>query len=699
MRRQDHAEAKDVKKQPADSLTPDLSAAPTPRRNFARWRALCLSLVYVVFAIHIIHWKISGKTLAPLELNEVMYTLELGIITAGFVFMCLLVLGTMIIGRFFCSWACHIMVLQDLCAWVLRKVGIRTKPIRSRLLLLVPPLTAFYMFIWPQIIRAWHDKAFPAFHVATEDENWKSFITDNFWRNLPGPWIIALTFVVCGFVMVYVLGSRTFCTYVCPYGAIFGLADRFAPGNIRVSDACQQCGTCTAACTSGIRVHEEVKQHGRIVNPACLKDLDCVSACPQQALSYGFTKPALFKSHASGGRFGSLPYNFSVAEELLAAFLFLVALLAFRGLYGRIPFLLSLALGVVVAYLSILSVRLVARPNVTLSTFRLRKHGRLTLAGYGFAGFTFVLCLFVAHSAFVRYHEYAGLRQVAALSGAEEGQERDAVASAAHEHLATADRWGFFCNPHVERAMVTAAAHLGLFDELIMYANRHLARSPGDVRVHLTVAHSFVRQERIEEAEGLFRWIIDQWGSDSGEYEAVLASAHEELGGILARRGDFAASVDELSVAVDLDPKRATLRADLGGALAELGRFDEAIESLSKAVELDPGLGGANYNLGTLLAHEGRFDEAIPHYERAIEAMPEDADVYNNLGAALLRSGRIDEAQRRLERAVELNPDHADAHFNLGAAFASRQDPEQADRHLRIAARLDPRYARFLQSE
>jgi polyferredoxin len=88
-----------------------------------------LSLVYVVFAIHIIHWKLTGQTLAPLELNEVMYTLELGIITAGFLFMCLLVLGTLI-GRFFCSWACHIMVWVELCAWCSR-IGILAKPIRS----------------------------------------------------------------------------------------------------------------------------------------------------------------------------------------------------------------------------------------------------------------------------------------------------------------------------------------------------------------------------------------------------------------------------------------------------------------------------------------------------------------------------------------------------------------------------------------
>ena len=69
-----------------DAAPPDHSvrkAAPEghpPRRSYARWRALSLSLVYVVFGIHIIHWKITGKTLAPLELNQIrrgFYTPEL----------------------------------------------------------------------------------------------------------------------------------------------------------------------------------------------------------------------------------------------------------------------------------------------------------------------------------------------------------------------------------------------------------------------------------------------------------------------------------------------------------------------------------------------------------------------------------------------------------------------------------------------
>ena len=104
-------------------------------------------------AAHFIHWQIAGETLAPLELNEVMHTLELGIVTAGFLLMALALLSVLIFGRFFCSWGCHILALEDLCAWMLGKVGIRPRPVRSRLMLVVPPLALGYMFVWPQVKR------------------------------------------------------------------------------------------------------------------------------------------------------------------------------------------------------------------------------------------------------------------------------------------------------------------------------------------------------------------------------------------------------------------------------------------------------------------------------------------------------------------------------------------------------------------
>ncbi|MCH8251970.1 MAG: tetratricopeptide repeat protein [Planctomycetes bacterium] len=665
------------------------------RRNYARWRAISLSLVYIAFALHILHWKLTGQTLAPLELNEVMYTLELGIITAGFLFMSFLVLGTMVFGRFFCSWACHILVLQDFCAWILRKLGIRRKPIRSRLLLFVAPLTALYMFVWPQVVRMWHDQAFPTFHFATDRQGWASFVTNHFWRNLPSAGVIVLTFFICGFLIVYLLGSRTFCTYVCPYGAIFSLADRFAVGRILVSDACKQCGTCTAACTSGIRVHEEVKQHGMIVNPACMKDLDCISACPEEALHYGLAKPSLLKSMKSGGRFG-LKYDFSFREELLIASVFLFVLLSFRGLYSTVPFLLSLAIGAIVAYWSVIATRMLTKPNVRFGSFGVKRVGRITPVGRLFVVSSIALAAFVVHSGFVRYHEYTGIKQARRLLAGSSADEADEFTNSTLYHLGAADRWGLAHNPRVQRYMLDVAARMGRIDDVRRFAARQLRRNPNDLDVRLRLARALGANGLTADAELEFATILGGWDGSTDRAPDVVVAAHEALGTLFARTGRFAQAEAELVKALGLNHESATAHAELGSVLAETGRLDEAINSLTSALSIDPRLGSAQYNLGTILAHLGRFGEAIPYYERAIETGAADGDVHNNLGFALLKTGRSEEAGRHFERAIALNPKHAAAHFNLAALYESNRRTDEAAEHYQTAARLDPRYAQLI---
>ena len=68
------------------------------------------------------------------------------------------------------------------------------------------------------IVTSWPDAAAtlgpsPEFQlrILGAEEGWGSFVTETYWRSMPGPWIAALTFLVCGFLTVYVLGSRSFC--------------------------------------------------------------------------------------------------------------------------------------------------------------------------------------------------------------------------------------------------------------------------------------------------------------------------------------------------------------------------------------------------------------------------------------------------------------------------------------------------------
>jgi len=185
-----------------------------------------------------------------------MYTLQQGFVNAGFIFFSLAILATLIFGRFVCGWGCHILALQDFCGWLLKKIGLHPKPFRSRLLVYVPLIAALYMFCLAHsgsiVLEPGARASCPNIHQPPGD--------DEFLADFPfGSGRYSFSFI-CGFMTVYFLGQKGFCTYACPYGGFFGLADKLSPGKIRVTPACNQCGHCTATCTSNVLVHAEVKQ-------------------------------------------------------------------------------------------------------------------------------------------------------------------------------------------------------------------------------------------------------------------------------------------------------------------------------------------------------------------------------------------------------------------------------------------------------
>ena len=260
---------------------------------------------------HVAQWLLQGVTVSPVEPSEGMELAKHGIVNTGLVFFVAAVLVTAVFGRFFCGWGCHLVALQDLSRWILIKLRLKPRPLRSRLLGLVPLIAFAYMFLWPAVYKVAVGQGLGPIKV--------EMTTADFWATFPGLTVAAVTFVICGFAVVLVLGSKGYCTYGCPYGAAFGLADRVAPIRVRVTEACAGCATCTSVCTSNVRVHEEVREHGMVVDPGCMKCLDCVANCPNDALYVGVGRPAVGRKPSRRG-----PGSLSLSEEILAALFFIL---------------------------------------------------------------------------------------------------------------------------------------------------------------------------------------------------------------------------------------------------------------------------------------------------------------------------------------------------------------------------------------
>ncbi|HRO98205.1 MAG TPA: tetratricopeptide repeat protein [Flavobacteriales bacterium] len=635
-------------------------------KPYEKWRMATLVGVHLLFVAHFIHWKLKGRTLAPLEFNEVLYTIHQGIVTAGFVLMALVMVATLVLGRFFCSWGCHILALQDAAGWLMDKLRIKRQPIRSRTLIWVPIAVMFYLFIWPQFLQAYHGLGTEALQVVEAGgTRWSSFTTDDLWRNLPPPGVAVFTFFVCGFLIVYLLGSRGFCFQACPYGALFGLADQFAPGRIVLAKDCSQCGLCTRACSSDILVHRELAEHGMVTNPRCLKDLDCVAVCPENAVQFGFRKPPLFrKGHPMGGYQGR--FSNSLGEDLFLAGGFLVTMPIYRGLYDRVPFLLSVALALCTAYVLLLGWRLFRRDAMQLRGTMLRMDRALRPAGRGLVAFLVVLLVLLGHSAVVQYHTVLGQRIfLKAAQRVEQGRDAQAaVGEAVH---------------HYEQALA-----IGLI-------------RPADRRQEL--ASLYIQQGRTAEAMTLLEGIVVEQPTHV-EARHLLAGSALQQGAPAIAAAHWQAIMDQGSEGMSGRSRGITAAAALayGQATEGAGSFGQARTIYQRGLELVPGDVPLLMAVAAVESRMGLDAAAIAHYEEALQHGGEGPLLHNNLGALYLRTGRADRALPHYKALATLKPDDPQVHYTMGVLLARGGDAAQAMGHLTAAFRLAPNDERIARA-
>ncbi|MEM7228623.1 MAG: 4Fe-4S binding protein [Planctomycetota bacterium] len=418
----------------ASSAAPRLQHSKSSKRRFT-----VLLIVQGLILAHIAHWLIvrgrGGKTLAPIEPSESIQTVTDGVITVGAIFFVLALFSTMILGRWFCGWGCHVVLLQDWCSILLKKVGLRPKPFRARLLMLVPLLLGLYMFVWPLAYRfglvplvGWMESSLGAEHgLTTSLRGFFGFFNvplpssvpplrgewhlseDEFWKTFPG-WVVGVPFLlICGFATVYFLGAKGYCTYGCPYGGMFAPLDKYAFGRIRVNDDCEHCGHCTAVCTSNVRVHEEVAEFGMVVDPGCMKCLDCVSVCPNDALSFGLGKPGLLKGKPKTT--GVKPnWDLSWPEEIAMFVIFALCFYGSRGVYGSgvLPLLFASGVAACSTFIIWRAWRILRQKNVNFHRWRLKYRGSIQKPGMLFLAGAIIIGLFGVQSVAVKSLRFAG---------------------------------------------------------------------------------------------------------------------------------------------------------------------------------------------------------------------------------------------------------------------------------------------------
>jgi polyferredoxin/tetratricopeptide (TPR) repeat protein len=643
------------------TVLPGETAAPQGRKikksRASFWRVIVLILVHVAFAIHLGLWWRSGQddgvrsTLGPVEPSEAMYTIQSGQLNPGAILLMAILLSTLLMGRWFCGWACHVVALQDLCAWMMKKVGVHPKPFRTRLVLWGTLVMAFYMFGWPAFHR-WVltpalGESLPMYFGRSAP--WPGLethlVVEDLWATFP-PIAIAIPFLlVCGFVVVYFLGAKGYCTYGCPYGALFSPADRFAPARIVVNDNCEHCGHCTAVCTSNVRVHEEVRDYGMVVDPGCMKCLDCVSVCPNGALSFGIGKPSILaaprdeeaKARRSGHPRGTPRYDLSLKFEIVLFLVWVGVLFGIRGMMGVVPLLFASGLAALATFGVAKSWQILREPNVRAQNLQLKLKGRLKPFGALTLLMTAAMLGASAWSGYVRLY----LRDTAAV-----------------DHVRLMQQLG------KDRANVMSKEFVASSEARVLAE-----------RVKTKLERS------------------DAWRDGGLGWDLSPIDTHRLAQARLALADLKGAQDAAVEILEREKPQSMLLAADLIQIMSLRGMtLPQMHEQFDVIIAAHPKPGAVSLSKATLFAMDGKFADAKAWINRSFYA-EQASDPATQVEAArlLTLSGEPAQARERLDAAIKARPRNAELLVGRALVGLLANDGNAAENDLRAALAIAPR--------
>ncbi|MBC8133376.1 MAG: tetratricopeptide repeat protein, partial [Deltaproteobacteria bacterium] len=171
-----------------------------------------------------------------------------------------------------------------------------------------------------------------------------------------------------------------------------------------------------------------------------------------------------------------------------------------------------------------------------------------------------------------------------------------------------------------------------------------------------------------------------------------------DLGALLAGRGQVPPAVIQFEIALALSPRHADARRNLAVALEAMSRsayqerrWTDAAAGFTRLAALDPDIAAFHRNAGAALRELKLLEQALPYLRRARVLDPDDPQICFALGSTLFELGQA-ECEAELARAIELDPTYADAYVNLAIVYSRLGQLERSAATARRALALAPNH-------
>jgi polyferredoxin len=183
-------------------------------------------------------------------------------------------LMSLLLKKAFCSWLCPVGTFSEFLWRVGRRIFGRNLHLPRWFDIPLRGLKYILLGLFVAVIGVMSAEALEGF-MATPYGLVADVKMLNFFRDIG----VTAAVVIALLGLLSMLVQNFWCRYLCPYGALMGLASLLSPVKIRRDvEACIDCSKCSKACPAGLAVDKLVQ----IRTVECTACMACVSVCPAQ---------------------------------------------------------------------------------------------------------------------------------------------------------------------------------------------------------------------------------------------------------------------------------------------------------------------------------------------------------------------------------------------------------------------------------